>query len=87
MKKFLILLIFVCSGVAAADPEWYNARESVERAKVGTYSERLREPTKVTELPLHWKPDPSRVERMKCYPDPADRLRRIIVCEKRSTEQ
>lgn len=86
MKRFLILLIFVNSGVAAADQEWYNARESLERAKVGTYSDRLKEPVKVT-LPRNWKPDPSRVERMKCYPNPADPLRRAIICEKRSKQE
>ena len=82
MRSAVLTILLMLPGLALADSEWYNARESLQKAQVGTASPQLQPAVKIT-LPERFRRDPSRVERLKCYPDLAETLRLIIICEEK----
>lgn len=84
MKPLALLLLILATATQAEEGRWYNAQDTLRRAQVGTYSPRLAPPVKVE---TKGKPaQQHRFERLRCYVDPADRLRRAIICEPKDSD-
>lgn len=84
MRALALFLLILSTATQAEEGEWYNAQDTLRRAQVGSYSPRLKPPVKVE--PVGKPAQQHRFERMRCYIDPADRLRRAIICESKDSD-
>jgi hypothetical protein len=79
MNRTLILAACLLAAVAhAEDAPRFDARETLRRAEVGTYSARGTLPVRKDVKPI--RGPASEFERIVCREDPADPINQSIVC-------
>lgn len=75
--KRTIAAAFLWLPLCAFGREPYSAQETIQRAEIGTHSQRLRQPEEEA------TPTPRTLRAVECYPDPAKRVPPTIVCEEK----
>lgn len=77
----LFLVAILATFPALGEGRWYNARESLRSAEVGTSS-----PPKPQSRATSGRSS-NGFERMRCHRDWADRLRHGVICESRNRNE
>lgn len=80
MRALLLAVAILATSAHAAEPPRFDARATLQRAQVGTYSPRAAPPVRVEVKPVRRRAPSTRfAERLVCRPDTA--RPEITICE------